>query len=53
VYQSEMSPMHPFLFRWFFINHQEQAHMDTKALLTEAVHFSNNKEYDREENIAS
>jgi len=42
VYQPEMSPMRHVLFKWFFINHQEQARIDSKALLTGAVHFSNN-----------
>jgi hypothetical protein len=48
----EMSPMPHFLIRWFFINHQVQARIDPKALLTETVHFSNNKGYAREENNA-
>jgi hypothetical protein len=42
-----------FLFRWFFTIHQEQAQVDPKALLTEAVYFSNNDGYGREKILYS
>jgi hypothetical protein len=49
--QPEMSPMRYILFKWFLTNHQEQARIDPKVLLTETVHFPNNR-YVREENNA-
>jgi hypothetical protein len=52
VCQPELLPMRHVLFKWFFINHQEQARLDPKALLTGAVHFPNKNKYAGEENNA-